>query len=252
MNSSDSLRHEAHLLATHRGRPQRTSRRVRVAGILRDAIVDGTFRPGARLPEPDICAGLDVSRNTVREAFQILIEDRLVAHELNRGVFVRVPTAEDITEVYICRRVVECSGVAGFDPETGDLSGVAEALTSADERFAAEDWAGVSTADLQFHNALASLNHSCRIDELMRSIWNETRLVFHAMDTHQFHGPYLARNHQIYDALMVGHTAVAGQLLKIALKDAEAQTLKSYQLMQSRDTAGTARGVNPDNRSRVG
>lgn len=115
MTSSNSLRGDAHSrLAAHRGLLERTSRTTRVAGILREEIIDGTFRPGARLSEPDICAALDVSRNTVREAFQILIEDRLVAHELNRGVFVRVPTAEDITELYICRRVVECAGVNGF------------------------------------------------------------------------------------------------------------------------------------------
>ncbi|MFC0450471.1 GntR family transcriptional regulator [Rhodococcus jostii] len=230
LTSSNALRGDAHSrLAAHRGLLERTSRTTRVAGILRDAIIDGTFRPGARLSEPDICAALDVSRNTVREAFQILIEDRLVAHELNRGVFVRVPTAEDITELYICRRVVECAGVNGFDPETGDLSGVAEALALADERHAVEDWTGVGTADIHFHSALASLNNSNRIDELMRSVWNEARLVFHVMDdAHRFHGPYLTRNHEIYDALAAGNTEAAGQLLKTYLEDAEAQILGAY------------------------
>ncbi|MFE4499284.1 GntR family transcriptional regulator [Rhodococcus sp. NPDC056743] len=230
LTSLNPPKEDAHAaLAAHRGLLERTSRTARVAGILRELIIDGSFRPGARLSEPDICAALDVSRNTVREAFQILIEDRLVSHELNRGVFVRVPSAEDIAELYICRRVVESAGVRDFDVEKDSLGDVAAALDLAEERLAADDWTGVGTADIHFHRAIAGLNNSSRIDELMGGVWNELRLVFHVMDdAHRFHSPYLARNHEIHSALKVGDNATAVELLQRYLYDARDHILADY------------------------
>ncbi|NMM89135.1 GntR family transcriptional regulator [Rhodococcus sp. SRB_17] len=230
MTSLNPPKEDAHAaLAAHRGQLERTSRTVRVAGILRELIIDGSFRPGARLSEPDICTALDVSRNTVREAFQILIEDRLVSHELNRGVFVRVPSIEDVAELYICRRVVESAGVRDFDPATGDLTALADALELAEERLAAQDWTAVGTADIHFHRAIAGLNNSSRIDQLMGGVWNELRLVFHVMDDpHRFHSPYLARNHEIYGALKSGENALAVELLQKYLDDARIQILAAY------------------------
>src|SRR5439155_1545253 len=81
-----------------------------------------------------------VSRNTLREAFRYLAKDRLVTHELNRGVFVRVPTLDDIAELYRCRRFVECAAIHGFDGNRQALDPVYEALDLAAERRAAEDW----------------------------------------------------------------------------------------------------------------
>lgn len=230
MTSPNSPQGDAHTaLAAHRGLLERTSRTARVAGILRELIIDGNFRPGARLSEPDICAALDVSRNTVREAFQILIEDRLVSHELNRGVFVRVPSADDIAELYICRRVVESAGVRDFDLATGDLGDITAAIELAEKCLADGDWTGVGTADIHFHRAIAGLNNSHRIDELMGGVWNELRLVFHVMDDpHRFHAPYLARNHEIHSALKAGDNAAAVELLQRYLYDARDHILADY------------------------
>ncbi|WP_280396032.1 GntR family transcriptional regulator, partial [Nocardia brasiliensis] len=102
-------------LSEHKGLLIRSSRSSQTADIVRASILDGSLRPGSRLSEPDICAALGVSRNTLREAFRSLIEERLVTHELNRGAFVRVPTSDDVAEHYQCRRLVECAAVRGLD-----------------------------------------------------------------------------------------------------------------------------------------
>src|SRR5258707_808947 len=86
----------------------RSSTAERVAGILRDRVIEGFFPPGTRLSEEAIGEALGVSRNTLREAFRLLAHEHLLVHELNRGVFVRTLTKEDVVALYRVRRVLEC------------------------------------------------------------------------------------------------------------------------------------------------
>ncbi|WP_024804796.1 GntR family transcriptional regulator [Nocardia sp. BMG51109] len=216
-------------LVAHRGRLERAGRSAQVADIVRAGILDGTFRPGARLSEPDICAALTVSRNTLREAFRTLIEERLAVHRLNRGVFVRVPSAEEVAEVYRCRRIVECAALRDPPSAPADLGPVREALAHADRRAAQGDWTGVGTADVAFHRAVTALNGSRLLDALMAGVWNELRLIFHVVaDPSDFHGPYLRRNHEVFDTLAGGDAATAAQLLADYLDDAQARILAAY------------------------
>lgn len=217
-------------LAGNRTLLERTSTAERVAALVRETITDGTFPPGARLSEPDICTALGVSRNTVREAFRYLAKDRLVTHELNRGVFVRVPTLDDIAELYRCRRFVECAAVRGFTGNAGELTPVYEALELAAGSREAGDWTAVGTADIRFHRALTALSGSARIDELMDGAWAELRLVFLAMgDPRPFHEPYIDRNHSIVDHLAAGRSEAAEKVLFGYLTDAEKQISAAYE-----------------------
>lgn len=216
-------------LSARRNLLDRGSRSTQIADIVRSCILDGVFRPGARLSEPEICSSLGVSRNTLREAFKSLVEERLVVHELNRGVFVRIPTPEDVAELYSCRRIVECAAIRGLDAATADLGALQRALDDADAFAAQEDWTGVGNADVAFHKAICALNNSRRLDRLMDDVWNELRLVFHVMaDPHTFHMPYLARNHAIFDAVRAGTVDVAEKMLADYLGDAERQILAAY------------------------
>lgn len=216
-------------LAVYRDTLDRASRSAQVATIIRDSILAGRFRPGARLSEPEICDALKVSRNTVREAFRTLIEERLVTHELNRGVFVRVPAIDDIAEVYKCRRIVECAALRDHPRTAADLGQVAAALQRADRCAAQNDWAGVGTADVDFHRAITALNNSTLLNSLMAGVWNELRLIFHVVeDANAFHLPYLQRNHEILNALTKGDPARAADMLADYLTDAESQIRTAY------------------------
>ncbi len=215
-------------LATRRDLLGRASRSAQIADIVRTSILDGEFRPGSRLSEPDICEALSVSRNTLREAFRSLVDQRLVTHELNRGVFVRVPGTDDVRELYACRRIIE--GAAVRAPHTDDgLADVHAAVRAGLACAEAADWTGVGTADIAFHRAVVGLNRSARIDEFMTGLWNELRLVFHVMaDPHAFHQPYLDRNAELETALAAADTVRAEQLLTDYLADAERQILDVY------------------------
>ncbi|MFG2870584.1 GntR family transcriptional regulator [Streptomyces sp. NPDC048338] len=216
-------------LADDRALLGRTSTAERVADILRTRIAEGFFPPGTRLSEDSIGGALGVSRNTLREAFRLLTHERLLVHELNRGVFVRVLAVEDVADLYRTRRLVECAVVRGLGEPPFPLEGLVEAVREGEKAAGATDWKGVSTANIHFHRELVALAGSARTDELMRGVLAELRLAFHTVhDPRGLHEPYLVRNREILDALRAGDLATAERLLARYLDDSRARIVEVY------------------------
>lgn len=209
---------------------ERSSTAERVADVLRTRIMEGLFPPGSRLPEEVISTGLGVSRNTIREAFRLLTHERLAVHELNRGVSVPIPSADDVVDLYKVRRVIETSAaeMVGAAPRPA-LRSVRAAVESGRRSAAAGRWKDVATADLEFHRAIASLAGSERVDEIMRRTLAELRLLFHLMtDPERFHAPYIDRNEQIARLLEQRDGAAASRELVVYLEVAKSQILEAY------------------------
>ncbi|MFJ2772668.1 GntR family transcriptional regulator [Streptomyces sp. NPDC087300] len=216
-------------LADDRALLGRTSTAERVSDILRTRIAEGFFPPGTRLSEDSIGGALGVSRNTLREAFRLLTHERLLEHQLNRGVFVRVLTVEDVEDIYRTRRLVECAVVRGLGAPPFALDGVAGAVADGLRAAADKKWKGVSTANIHFHRELVALAGSARTDELMRSVFAELRLAFHVVDDpRRLHQPYLERNQRILDTLREGDAAGAERLLAGYLEDSLAGLVEVY------------------------
>ncbi|HVV18184.1 MAG TPA: GntR family transcriptional regulator [Pseudonocardiaceae bacterium] len=203
----------------------------RVADVLRDRITEGYYRPGSRLSEEAIGGELKISRNTLREAFRLLTHERLLLHEPYRGVSVRVLSVHDVVDLYRVRKVVECGAVSG----KWTVDALAKVADAVEEGEAAEDrldFQGLGTANIRFHQAVVGLAASPRLDDLMRGILAELRLVFHVMaDPRQFHEPYLVRNREILDLLAKNDRAKAAAVLVVYLDDAERQLVEAYSAM---------------------
>lgn len=207
----------------------RTSTAERVAGILRSRISAGYFLPGVRLAEEEITDALGVSRNTLREAFRLLTHERLLVHELNRGMFVRMLDVDDVIDLYRVRKLVECGVVRGVNGPPPDLSRIAGAVEQGKLALDDQDWRGLGTANIVFHEAIVALAGSPRMDELMSAVLAELRLVFHVMENPRwFHEPYLNRNRELLAALEKGNGAYAEELLFQYLDDAERQLVEAY------------------------
>ncbi|MER6419314.1 GntR family transcriptional regulator [Streptomyces sp. NPDC001137] len=216
-------------LADDRALLGRTSTAERVSDILRGRIAEGFFPPGTRLSEDSIGGALGVSRNTLREAFRLLTHERLLVHELNRGVFVRVLTVEDVEDIYRTRRLVECAVVRGLGAPPYGLDALAEVVEEGQRAAREGDWKSVGTANIHFHRELVALAGSARTDELMRSVFAELRLAFHIVDDPRaLHEPYLARNRQILQALQAGDRPEAEKLLEVYLDDSLERVVEVY------------------------
>ena len=74
-------------------------------------IDQGELTPGTRLPEVALAEELGVSRNTLREAFRVLMQDGLVDHIPNRGVFVHTFTKSDVEDIYAYRAFIEVAAI---------------------------------------------------------------------------------------------------------------------------------------------
>lgn len=215
---------------------KQASRAEQVGGILRTRISAGYFRPGERLAEDEIAEALKVSRNTLREAFRLLAHERLLVHELNRGVFVRVLDVDDVVDLYRVRKHIECSVVRAVTTPPAALDRIAGAVAQGQHALDEQDWRALGTANILFHQAIAAVAGSPRIDELMRGVLAELRLVFHVMKNPRwFHEPYLSRNREILGALEHGNGAQAERLLAAYLDDAEQQLVAAYPVCRAQD-----------------
>ncbi|MCA2228343.1 GntR family transcriptional regulator [Nonomuraea sp. NEAU-L178] len=212
-----------------RSRLGRSSTAERVADILRDRVTEGFFEPGQRLSEEAIADALGVSRNTLREAFRLLGHEGLLDHRLNRGVFVRILSAEDVADLYRVRRVIEGAAVRRR-PSGQELAVIREAVADAERAAADDDWRGVGTANIRFHQALVTLNQSPRLDEAMRQLLAELRLVFHVMkNPRAFHEPFVTRNRKLLELLEADRPDEAAAFLDAYLDDAEQLLVRAYE-----------------------
>lgn len=78
-----------------------------VAQRLRELILSGEIEPGARLRQAEIADRFGVSTTPVREAFVSLAREGLVRRDTHRGVVVFAPSADELSEIYEIRSVVE-------------------------------------------------------------------------------------------------------------------------------------------------
>jgi DNA-binding GntR family transcriptional regulator len=214
----------------------RDSSASRVADVVRSRIIDGELLPGARLSQERVQEALGVSRSTLREALHLLIHERLLVHELGRGVFVRQLTEEDIADLYRVRRIVECAALQRIEViRPAGLRALHAAIEDGHAHAAEEQWGQVAAASIRFHTALVALAGSPRLDELISGVLAEFRLAYAFMhDTQAFHARFLKRHTGIADAIGSGNPELAASLLDTYLADAEREVLASYRPQRPR------------------
>lgn len=74
---------------------------------LRNAILMGQFKPGARLAEAMLCEVMNVSRTSIREALRRLEGEKLIVIVPNKGPSVAKIQWEDVKAIYEARALLE-------------------------------------------------------------------------------------------------------------------------------------------------
>lgn len=196
----------------------------RAAEVIRDNIFEGRFAPGTALPEAALSKALQVSRNTVREAFRTLTGEHLLTYEAHKGVMVRWLTVDDVHDIYRLRRMFELTAIelaaAGrHELDAGALGG----LVVAAERAAGDGrWNDVGTVNLRFHEEIVGACRSPRINEVFRRLMTEMRLGFLVFtDPAELHAPFVARNRELHGLMASGDLKKTQAELGAYLDDAE-------------------------------
>ena len=189
-----------------------------VAQRIREAILDGTLRPGDRLIEADIAAELGVSRGPVRDGIRLLGAEGLVVLRRNRGAVITSPTFEDVLEVYILRLTLGLLALnhamqldVASAPEFADVELL---LTRLRDPEVQEDPLLMMEADLHFQSALFDLCGLSRItavlDQTARDIPVFVKVLGITYDDVD-HAALIDRHQRLIEAVRTRHRADAEQ-----------------------------------------
>lgn len=124
------------------------------AANLRDSIIRGHIKPGAKITEAELAETLDVSRNVVREAVMILISEGLMIKERNKFTKVVEFTKNDIVDIFDLRIAVEQAAVKRCmnNPDFCDMLEVYSEKIESNMNGQSKDYADLMSADIEFHN----------------------------------------------------------------------------------------------------
>jgi len=156
------------------GRPVTTHQHALDA--LRRAIVAGELRPGQRVAQEEVAAGLGVSVAPVREALRALEQEGQVTYLPRRGYFVTELRVEDLREIYALRALIEGHAARVALPLLDDaaVDRIAGAARDCEVAAEAEDVAGELEANRRFHFAILEAPDRPHTMRVIRTLWDST------------------------------------------------------------------------------
>lgn len=200
-----------------------------VADAIRRQLVDGELRAGQHLSESVFSQQLQVSRNTLREAFRGLIKDGLLLREPNRGVSVVVPSIADIIDIYRVRRLIECQALAKAWPLHPAHKLMIQAVEHAVGAREAANWRQVGSADIAFHAGVVALSDSERLSTMFANVAAELRLAFGLVDDPEYlHAPFVDYNAALLRLVTEGRMDAAASEMETYLVQSERLVLSAY------------------------
>lgn len=200
-----------------------------VVDAIRRQLIEGALRPGQHLSESMLSEQLQVSRNTLREAFRSLIKDGLLLREPNRGVSVVVPSMVDIIDIYRVRRLIECQALTKAWPLHPAHQRMRQAVEDATAAREAANWRQVGSADIAFHEGIVALSDSVRLSTMFASVAAELRLAFGLVDDPEYlHAPFVDYNARLLRLFTDGQMAAAAHEMEAYLVQSERIVLSAY------------------------
>lgn len=135
-----------------------------VRRLVLDRIVHGHYRPGERIVEFQLAKELGLSQSPVREGLRELAAVGIVTIHPRRGARVRLPSAKELADVSLVRAEIDALAARLAAPRASEatLDALEELVEEMLARLAAEDFPGVTEADVRFHSLIvdASGNHA--------------------------------------------------------------------------------------------
>ncbi|HWH98155.1 MAG TPA: GntR family transcriptional regulator [Pseudolysinimonas sp.] len=147
---------------------------ARIAGELRDAILNGEYAPGARIRQEDLAERYGASRVPVREALRMLEAEGLLTLVANTGAWVTELSLADCEELYRIRERIEpllltFSAPALSSAAIDRLAELADAMESADD---VEEFLRL---DREFHLGSYAEADTAVLGDLVLGLWNRTQ-----------------------------------------------------------------------------
>jgi DNA-binding GntR family transcriptional regulator len=97
---------DSHMVSEQASRPN-SHTAERIAAELRKAIRYHELLPGEHVRQQEWAGRLGVSSGPTREALKVLVAEHLLTYDAHRGYFVARIDAEELTQLYALRRIIE-------------------------------------------------------------------------------------------------------------------------------------------------
>ncbi|MFM9970902.1 MAG: GntR family transcriptional regulator [Burkholderiales bacterium] len=152
--------------------------RAQLAQRLRSFITDGTYRPGDRMTERELCERLRVSRPSVREALRQLEAEGLIDILPNRGPVVREISAADVLELWEVRVALETLIARRFAVHGTEkqIDALEQAIHDFDAALRSQDVGVIKTTKTEFFEAFAAGANNSMLAAYFRQV--NVRLSF--------------------------------------------------------------------------
>lgn len=153
--------------------------RSQVEGALRDAITGGTFSPGTRLIERDLCDRLGVSRTSVREALRCLEAEKLIVMIPHKGPVVASMTLKEATDLYALRAQLEGFAAREFARLASDeaMTEFGLVIKQLKSKALVQDKAGVLIAKTRLYDVLLGNCGNALVREILTSLYSRINML---------------------------------------------------------------------------
>ncbi|HUQ90897.1 MAG TPA: GntR family transcriptional regulator [Bryobacteraceae bacterium] len=157
--------------------PEREGEVERVYRLLKGWVLEGKLRPGDFLSEVELARQCETSRTPVREACNLLSQEKWIQRIRHKGYVLPAISIRDIIEVYEYRKLLEC-----FNAERAAASATAEEVKALRDIIAGEDRMELDMeeflrANQIFHTRLGEIARNQRVlDQLKLTLQYVQRL----------------------------------------------------------------------------
>ena len=143
-----------------------------VSEALREAIHNGTLKPGERLMEIQLAEELGVSRTPIREAIRRLELEGFLVMVPRRGTYVADISIRDINEVFEIRKALDvlAAGLAAERITEEELEQLERLLVEIGEYIDNGDADGIVVADGKFHDILYRASRNDRLVGIINNL----------------------------------------------------------------------------------
>jgi len=205
-----------------------------IAASLRQAILNGDFKPGERIRQDRLADRFGASRQPVREALKILDSEGLIRLVANAGAWVASLSLEECEELYRVRELLEPLLLRMNVPEisTSTIQRMRALATAMEETPSIETFLEL---DREFHFASMTSIQTRMLRSTVTTLWNQThhyrrevtKMIFHDRDpsVHFDH-------HLIVNAVNRGDAVEAERVLSVHIRRTRHQLTKHPQIFE--------------------
>jgi DNA-binding GntR family transcriptional regulator len=196
------------------------------------AICNGTLKPGERLTQEGVAQRLNVSRQPIHTALQMLRAQGFVCEAGRRGVAVAPLDRDLFHSIYEFRSAIEPLAVrlAARRISAGRISEGRSLIAEGEAMARRKDIGGMIEADMNFHMFLYELSGNTLVVETMRLNWQHLRRAMGAVLQHERISSRVWKEHaRMFKSLSRGEVDSAVRQMEAHIVRAHADLSASFE-----------------------